>query len=191
MKTKVFYNGRQINGRYDSLKAKAKRFYRNLKIATYWAGAFVIAVAITTSFVATSNAHAEAPKTIDLTPQKIADLKSDLVHRLSQCESAGHGDDYGLITFDQNKAGTLSARNTPSIGPLQFKITTLQTFYKQRTGKEISGRDAVVLALGYDTASDLASYVIFETKGGIYNWANCATKLNLVAEVEVLKRITN
>ena len=133
----------------------------------------------------------ELPKTIDLTPAKIEALKADVVDRLLACESAGHTEDYGLVTFDQNKAGTLSSRNTPSFGILQFKVTTVQAFVKKQTGNDITGKEAILLALDAKEARALASYVIFDTEGGIFHWANCAEKLKLVEEVTVLKKLTN
>lgn len=147
----------------------------------------ILTVALSTSKVSAENEP--ETKVIDNTPAHIEALKDSVVDRLSSCESAGHDEDYGLVTFDQNSKGTLSARNTPSFGVMQFKVTTVQKYVKDQTGKDINGHDAIILALDAKEAKDLAKWVIFNVQGGIYNWQNCADKLDLVGEVTVIKKL--
>ncbi len=122
---------------------------------------------------------------------KVTEIKADLVESLAKCESLGHADDYGLIVYDNNSRGTLSDRNIPSIGALQFKVTTVQKYEKMRSGTTLSGKDAIELALDAQQSRDLATYVIFETDNGIANWTNCATQLGLPSEIKVIKKLLN
>lgn len=158
------------------------------KLAAF-VGIAAIVGAMVGAALSSTTVTATVPEVIDLTPQKIEGLKADVVDRLSQCESGGHTEEYGLVTFDQNAAGTLSARNTPSFGILQFKVSTVQHYAKLQ-GHELTGKDAILLALDADEARALASYIIFETQGGIWNWQNCADKLGLGDEVTIIKKLT-
>lgn len=160
-----------------------------LKKAFWFSAAVIIVSCAGITYFSTSTVSANVPDMIDTSPAKMEALKADLVTRLSQCESAGHSEAYGLVTFDQNKAGTLSARNTPSFGILQFKVTTVQKYAKDRDGKDISGKDAILLALDAQQAEALASYIIFQTDGGWTNWENCMNKLDLVPEIKVIKEL--
>lgn len=163
-----------------------------LKRATLWSASVAVSAGILASILSTSTVSANLPEkeVVDNTPEKIAVLKADVITRLAQCESAGHSEDYGLITWDNNAAGTLSARNIPSVGNLQFKVTTVQRYHKERTREELTGKEALLLALDYDRAADLATWIIFETQGGIWNWKNCSDKLGLSAEVTIIKKLS-
>ena len=128
---------------------------------------------------------------IDRTPEKIAELKSSVIDRLLACESAGHGEDEAIILYDNNKAGSLKGKNVFSLGQLQFKVSTVQKYVKDRTGHGITQKEAVLLALDTEAARDLAEWIIFETQGGIFNWLNCSNKHGLEAEVTIIKKFDN
>ena len=53
-----------------------------------------------------SKAAVALPETVyvDKTPERIAELKKDLVARLTACESAGHKEDDAIIMYDNNQA---------------------------------------------------------------------------------------
>ncbi len=192
-KTRVFVNGERVRdkrGRFA--KGWFKRFIRKvwgiIKISGAVAAVGAVIFIGGMAFAKTSDVQAVTPQTIDLTPQKIESLKSDLVERLSQCESAGNPNI--ATTYDNNKAGTLKGEDVFSYGVMQWKSRTLKGFAQQRDGSVLSTKEAVILALNNVEAKKLAQYTIFETKGGIYHWANCADKLNLVAEVEAIKKLS-
>ncbi len=181
---KLYYNGRQINGRFDSFKAKVRRFVRAavrlFLIGSVAAALLMIAFDYGLKYSATT-VQAVTPETIDLTPAKIEGLKVDLVHRLSICESAGHSEEDGLIIFDTN--------NRASVGQLQWQIASVQQYEKSLYGKTVTRKEAVLIALDTARASELAKDVIFKTDG-LANWLNCANKLGLRAEVDAINRLS-
>lgn len=114
---------------------------------------------------------------------KLDVLKDDVVSRLKQCESERYTEDDGIIIFDSN--------NKASIGLMQFQKATVQHYAKVLYGDEITAKDAVLIALDDRRATALAKDIIFEVKGGVWNWENCAKRLNLAPEIEVLKKLSN
>jgi hypothetical protein len=65
-----------------------------------------------------------------------------------------------------------------------FKVGTIQHFVKGLTEFQ-----AIALASNKAESRELASYIIFETKDGIYNWKNCMTKHNLLGRVNFVKQL--
>lgn len=115
--------------------------------------------------------------------EKIAELKHDLVRRLSEdCEAKGSKEPEGLIIFDKN--------GEASIGALQFQVKTVQHYWKQFYGKTLSRKDAILKAVDTAEASTLAEKIIFDEIGGLWNWKNCAEKLQLSHEVELLRKLS-
>ena len=162
-----------------------------IKRAVLWIASVAVVAGIATTFVSYNEVEAQNPeiKVIDLTPEKIESLKDDVVARLLSCESAGHKEDDAIIMYDNNKAGTLTGKNVWSIGQLQWKVSTIVRYAQMRDNKVLTQKEAVLLALDTNEASKLAKYVIFDTDGGIWNWQNCADKLNLGAEVSAIKKL--
>lgn len=133
-------------------------------------------------FSTSSVSIAERKVEVDTTPQKLEALKADVVSRLLACESAGKNEDAGLIVFDTNSQA--------SIGQLQFQIKTVQHYEKTLHGKDISRKDAILIALDTELARALATEIIFDVEGGIWNWKNCADKHNLAPEITVIKKLS-
>lgn len=186
MKTKIFYNGRRINGRFDSLKAKLHRATVRAAHGALSVVVLALAFALGGAFYSTDTIHAEGTDN-SAKMAFIEALKNDLVSTLSDCERAGKSEDDAPVTYDNNKAGTLSKKNIPSFGILQFKVSTVQMYEKQRSGRELTNKEAITLALDADSARDLAKYVIFE-KGGLDNWHNCAVSRGLFEQVKFIKK---
>lgn len=115
---------------------------------------------------------------------KISLLKDEVIAELEKCESGGRKEEDGIVILDSNNKG--------SYGPLQFQRTTVIHYYKLMTGKDINGRDAIILALQGDKARELAKYVIFETKNGVAkDWVNCSNYHNLQYKVDTIKKLEN
>jgi hypothetical protein len=174
--TKIFYNGRRINGRFDNAKSFAKRILRFMG----WS-MLICFIVITGKMLSTDTVSAVTPETIDLTPQKIEALKADVVTRIMQCESGGHSEDDGIIIFDTN--------NEASIGQLQWQRKSVQFYEKKLYGRDVSPKEAVAIALDTTEAAQLARDVIFKADG-LKNWLNCANRLGLRAEVDAINRIS-
>jgi hypothetical protein len=180
---KIYHYNRRTNGRFDSLKAMIRRGIQLAKIA------FVAFVVLAATFTfgglafSTHTSLVEATEIVDLTPEKIEELKDDVIARLAKCESAGHKEDDGIIIFDSN--------NQASIGQLQWQIKSVQHYEKVLHDRSITRKEAVLLALDTERASALAEEVVFETEKGLSNWLNCANMLGLAAEVKVIKRLAD
>lgn len=121
----------------------------------------------------------------NLTP-KINTLKDEVLDTLRNCESQGATEDTGLIVFDSNKVA--------SIGLYQFQKATVQAYYKALYNKDITGKEAIEIALDSKQARALASDIIFSTTlkkdKGINNWYNCNKKHNLQAKVDFINKLT-
>lgn len=126
---------------------------------------------------------------VDSLPGKIEALKDNVVSKLSDCERAGHTEEDGIIIYDDNSAGTLG-KQIPSIGVLQFKKSTVQHYYKTLYSKDITAKEAVMIALDKEQSFKLAKDIIFTTDKGLSNWLNCANKLQLRSEVDIINKLS-
>lgn len=188
-KTKVFYNGKQLRTAHGQYGRKS--FVARLKS---WIWRFILKPLLFILGAATlmglgfefkgDPAMAITPEAIvvDKTPEKIDALKVALVQKVSDCERAGHSEEDGIIIFDSNARA--------SIGVLQFQKATVISYYKTLYGKDISGKDAVEIALDKDKAFALAKDIIFTSKNGVAaDWVNCSKKYNLQTQVDLIKQL--
>lgn len=123
---------------------------------------------------------------VDRTPERFADkiegLKKDVVSKLFACESAGYTEDQAIIIMDTN--------NHLSFGQGQFQTRTIIHYYKVLYGKDLTPKEAVLIALDTQKASELAKDIIFLTKNKVSgDWYNCAVKYNLDAQVDMIKKL--
>lgn len=123
--------------------------------------------------------YAVQEKLTDSLEVKITQLKSELVKDLQKCESAGYNENDGILIFDSNKKA--------SIGTLQFQKDTIIHYYKTLYSKDITKKEAVLIALDNEKAEQLASDIIFETEKGYRNWLNCSNKHGLAERVKFIK----
>lgn len=115
---------------------------------------------------------------------KIELLKDEVIAELEKCESGGRKEEDGIVILDSNNRG--------SYGVLQWQRNSVIHYYKMMTGKDINGRDAIILALQGDKARELAKYVIFETNNGVEkDWVNCNLYKNLQYKVDTIKKLEN
>lgn len=113
---------------------------------------------------------------------KIEGLKKEVIEELRKCESAGYKENDGLVIFDSNSKG--------SFGTLQFQKATVIHFYKVLYNKDITGKEAVMIALDDIKSGQLAQDVAFKTKNKIgKDWVNCERKLGLDERVDLIKKM--
>lgn len=124
---------------------------------------------------------------VDNLSVKINELKGILVSDIKQCESAGYNEDYGLITFDPHKTNTKVA--PASIGSYQFKKATVVYYYELLYQKDITGKEAILIALDDQKAGQLASDVIFKTDNGLSNWLNCSNKIGAKGRLDIIRQL--
>lgn len=172
---------RTRTGKFDSFKAKTKRAFRTFLLYGVLPGviATLIFAAGGAFYSTTTISYAE---TTDLMPAKVAALKADVINQISDCERAGHTEEDGLIVFDSNARA--------SLGVMQFQVTTVQHYEKALYGNEVSGKDAILIALDASKAKALATDIVFK-QDGLGNWLNCANKLGLRAQVNAINKISN
>lgn len=124
---------------------------------------------------------------VDNLSVKINELKGSLVSDIQKCESAGYNEDYGLIVFDGHK--TNKNVEIPSIGTYQFKKSTVVYYYDTLYQKDITGKEAILIALDDQKAGQLASDIIFKTDNGLSNWLNCSNKINGKGRLEIIRQL--
>jgi hypothetical protein len=96
---KIFYNGRRINGRFDSFKAKAQRAVRKAVQAAGVVAVLSLAFAFGGAFYSTS--------TITVSASTI-EAPSPILDRIAQCESHGHQlNPNGQVLLNVNTNGTV------------------------------------------------------------------------------------
>lgn len=98
----MFYNGRRINGRFDSLKAALGRFFRFTLRWIARMAIFAIAVGVVASYFATSTVTAQVSE-----PQVITvETEMPILHKIAACESSGQQFKDGQVLIHVNSNGT-------------------------------------------------------------------------------------
>lgn len=123
---------------------------------------------------------------LDNLTDKINELKGELINDLKMCESGGASEDTALITFDPHP--TNKKVQIASLGNFQFKVSTIQHYYKKFYNKDLTNKEAVLIALDDKKASELASDIIF-IDGAVSNWYNCNKKMGLQGQLDIINKI--
>ncbi len=120
---------------------------------------------------------------------KIDSLKDAVVDQIMSCEGAGHSEAYGLVTYDPRR-DEKDPKNIPSYGLMQFKQSTVIYYSKLLYKKDVTGKDAIILALNKDQARALAKDVMFKTKAmASGDWVNCAAKFDSDKQIILIKKL--
>lgn len=196
--TKIFY-GNQYVGKFNcdgskkSEHKEAKRFIRNSIVALFVLGAGVGAIVAGYKIGALSNVQfVMAQKEVDVTDvrfnRKIEDMKMKLVDELMNCESPGYKDEDGLITYDPQRGNTVASK-IPSIGRLQFKVSTVVHYHKTLYNAVLNPTEAIKFALDTEKAKVLARDILFTSRNKANDWLNCANKLDLNNKIDLIKEL--
>lgn len=115
-------------------------------------------------------------------PDKIEAAKWKVIDELEKCESGGHIEDEGFVRMDNN--------DTFSWGTLQFQRHTILHYMKKIHGKEITLKEAAMIALDRVEARQLAYDIIFRTDRGVAaDWVICSRNYQLQTKVDLLKSL--
>jgi hypothetical protein len=178
---RIYHNGEQVRdseGKFTSFRKmiwRACEYVLSALFIILFVGLYLGSKTEPLTYVAQASV-------IDSFPAKIEKLKDEVVNDLSKCESGGHSGDDGIIIFDSNAKA--------SIGVMQFQKNTVKHYVKVLYGKDITGQEAVELAINPVEAKKLAKAIIFETTNGSHkDWVNCTNKLGLKAKVEIIKQL--
>lgn len=153
---------------------------------------------------------AKEAKTAEMLDKKIREIKDEVMNKIkygkdgSRGETAGHKISDGQVFYANDPRDALegictalnAVRNIEcdSWGEWQFKIKTVMHYTKELDGKDITQVEALVIALDKNQADKLAERIIFEVKGGVWNWsvtkgheAYYNEKISLVRELEAIR----
>jgi hypothetical protein len=198
--SQVFYNGVPLKKIavgttwFERFMYKLTLWTRRTVIASFILGAIFGAFKIgtyTTSATVSYAAPVEIDKTSEMFKQKIEKMKMDVVEQIRKCEQAHYKESDGLITFDPlvSDPSKTARKDVPSLGTLQFKQSTVVYYYKVLYGKVINGKEAAMIAFDDEKAGQLAKDIMFSTNKKANDWLNCANKLNVNAQIDLIKNL--
>ena len=182
---KIFLNGTRYRGNlYQQIKRKLNYIARKLAIIFMGTIATIFMVYVvnteTIVYIQPTNTSQTPVNTLEV---KISELTNELLDTLQACESGGLTEDDGLITFDPNP--NRDSVQKPSIGLYQFKKSTVQYYHKD----DLTGRQAIEIALSAELSRELAHHIIFNTDNGLDNWYNCASSRGLYQDLEFINKL--
>lgn len=201
MKTKIYWN-RNVIGRFTATGEKLtfmQKFYnkRNRAIV-FSAKVSVLAWFIVGGMIygqthpsKTAYAYVDRDNSDLILGSKIESLKNSVVEGIRSCEKAGYKEADGLIVYDPlvSNPKSTAKKNVPSIGTLQFKQTTVQHYYKILYNKDITLKEAALIALDDAKSGDLAKDIMFKTGAKANDWVNCAAKTDANAQIALIKKL--
>lgn len=184
MAYKVYYNGKRVYTFWDKVKNFIVKMLYILALVCFVGAVLLIFRQIYPKIEYRSETKEVL---VDNLSVKVNQLKGALIDDLKQCESQGFNEDFGLITFDGHK--TNKKVEIPSIGSYQFKKATVIYYYDLLYGKDITGKEAVLIALDDEKSAQLASDIIFKTDKGLTNWVNCSKKVNATSRLATINEL--
>lgn len=192
-KIKVMWNGKRMCDiypfatRWQVFKYKVRRAtfktFRALLVASFVFGAFYSTFKVGVMAASPNVQNFAFEKQVDRLPVKIQALKDEMLDGLKKCESGGYDEDDGVIIMDTN--------DKLSIGQYMFQINTVIHYYKTLYVKEITKKDAILIALDEPKARALAADIIFTTDKGLTNWINCDKKNAMATNLKLIKKLEN
>lgn len=127
---------------------------------------------------------------------KIEDLKETLLDDLRYEEIKGYENRSLVIVFDPLQKDLAKCREVGGVrlhcystGDFNFKVATVQHYYSKFYNETLNDKEAFMIAMDSELSRELAKKVIFEEKGGIYNWINSSKKINGVSRVTFIKNL--
>jgi hypothetical protein len=189
---KVFLDGVRLKDVYpyatklEVAKYKIAKFMREVVRLTIFS-LIISGIAIGVFMYYFPNRVIVSQITTDTLTPKIEEIQNKALADLKDCESGGVSESVGLITFDPHQ--TNKKVEEASLGSFQFKKATVIHYYKTLYQKDITGKEAVLIALDDNKAEQLTKDIIFTTDNGKDNWLLCAKKINLDFKLQTLKML--
>lgn len=190
----VIWNGDPMNKVYphprwfEVLKYKIAINTRRILIISMCVGALIGSYKIGDMNTSTVFVNAE-DRSQDIFSAKVEKLKDEVIEEIAKCESKNASQDLALVTYDNNSRGTLTGKHIASIGVMQFKVGTVQDFYKILHKSTLTNYEATMLALDNKKAKDFAKESIFKIQGALWHWS-CATE-EMGVRVTMIKSLEN
>lgn len=193
MKTRI-YVGDRLEGRFTCDGRKMTRFQAfKFKVVQYVKRTMYVMTAMSVIGWSIYAGSAYIPRTVwadrlvindvstDMFMSRIEKLKMEVVNEIKKCESAGHKEADGLIVNDTN--------NKASIGVMQFQVSTVIHYEKTLHNAVLSPKEAIILALDEEKATQLAKDIMFLSKNKANDWLNCATKFDSNRKIDLIKQL--
>ncbi len=187
---KRFWNGKDLNEVYPHattwkvIKYRISKLFRKVIILSAITATLLLSAQIGRYAKPAVIYKTEAKEVIinidNLTP-KIDELKASVNADIKKCESAGHPESDGIIILDTN--------NKMSIGQYMYQKDTVLYYYKTLYKKDITKKEAVLIALDSTKASDLTDDILYKTPNGYTNWLNCSNKYDIKNRVAIIKSL--
>lgn len=169
------------------LKRTWRAFIRGVKLVLIWSVIIAtVVLAVRHYFPKVMVKVVEREVITDTLSNKIEEIKGGIIADIKQGESLGKKDCDSLITFDPNP--TNKKVEIPSLGCYQYKVSTVQYYYKKLYNQDISRREAIEIALDTDRAGKLTYDIVFK-ENGARNWYNTSKKYNIPARIALLNEI--
>lgn len=186
---KVFFNGKRLRDIYPHatawqvFKYRVRQFFRKLILLSFSLLGLYVTFTLGSKFAPdTIYAVQEKQIVVNTLNDKIDEIKEEALDALKACESSKYGEDDGIIIFDSN--------NKASIGLYQFQKATVIHYYKTIYDKDITPKEAVLIALDESRSRQLAKDIIFGVKNGEGNWYNCSQKIGLSQTVSIVNKLS-
>ncbi len=119
---------------------------------------------------------------------RIEKLKIATVEQIRACESMSYKEKDGLVVFDPRQGGK-NDDSAMSYGTLQFKKATVIYYEKMLYKKDVTPKDAILIALDDQKSGELAEKIMFETKSMASDWQNCADKNDTNRVIKLIKQL--
>jgi hypothetical protein len=191
-KIKVFWGEERLKDiypyatRWEVIKFRIRKFLKKLlKVVLFIALITVITMYVRWAYPTNVYNVREVITQVDTLTPKIKELKREVLDTLQSCESNGSNEEDGLIVYDSNKVA--------SIGQFQFQKKTVIGYYKALYNKDITGKEAIIIALTTNDARQLAEDIIFsnlQNDKGIDNWYNCNKKHSLSSKIAFINKLS-
>lgn len=183
--TKIYYNGKRVNTPLNRFKHSMKVLFKRIVLIVITVGV-IVGIYEIGSLNSNRIVYRNQEVILDNLTGKVNELKGQLVSEIKQCESGGIKEEDGLVTFDPHPKN--KKVQVPSFGSYQFKKSTVQYYYKKFYDKDISGKEAILIALDDQKAGELTSDIIFKDEA-LNNWFNCSKKLNSRAKLDIINNL--
>lgn len=202
-KTKIFWKGKRLKDVYVGAKWYQVLWYRICKffrkvvllailfLIFYVAGQFIRAYYPVIKYERIINEVKAQEIVKDTLNQKIEALKWEVIDGIKSQESKGYSEDDGLIIFDplQSNPSKTARKNIPSIGSYQFKQKTIKDYYKKLYNKDITMKEAAIIALDDEQSRQLAYDIVWKDNGLYANWKNYAIKESTKVKLSIIKEL--
>lgn len=193
---KSIFRGNQYVGSYDNSFKKTKRETFGEKVKSFFTtvSLYALVVIIALGFIELGGYINPTIKVeardvlVDNLGAKVSTLKEEVITAIQDCERAGFEESDGLITFDPHR--TNKRVQPASLGTYQYKVSTVQYYYKALYNKDITPKQAVLIALDDDKARDLTRDIMFTTKNGRDNWITCTNKPAVSQKLAIIKELS-